>query len=65
MYDSEKDTTDHVNKVREILKKLTDDIEVHGLVHDVSKLGSEEKPIFDIVTPKLKKLTYGSEEYNA
>jgi hypothetical protein len=38
-------------------------LEDRGFLHDQSKLGPQEKPLFDSVTGKLKGLTYGSEEY--
>ena len=36
-----------------------------GRVHDRSKLVEPEKSTFDRVTPKLRELTYGSNEYGA
>ena len=64
-YDSTKDTIDHIDKVGahicRVIKELKD--RIHD--HDSSKLASPEKEIFDAVTPKLKTLTYGSDEYKA
>ncbi len=63
VYDSKADTLEHMrvlaflmnNVVREFLHRIE--------IHDVGKLGVNEKPIFDEMTPKLKASTYMSEEY--
>lgn len=62
-YDSYQDTMNHKNMVKGYMDKVASDIKMRGLVHDDSKLKSPEKEIFDDATPKLAKLTYGSEEY--
>jgi hypothetical protein len=62
-YDSTKDTLDHIELVRLRMKEITDNLEARSKVHDASKLESPEKEVFDRVTPKLRKLTYGSDEY--
>lgn len=64
-YDSTQDTTDHIHTVCGYLNKCADILKYRGIVHDASKLRSPEKEAFDEVTPKLKGLTYGSEEYRA
>lgn len=62
-YDSTADTLKHIRRVQELLGKQARDLMVRGEVHDASKLCDDEKPLFDEMTPLLKSLTYGSEEY--
>jgi len=62
-YDSKSDTLAHQNAVRGNLAKVMGKLRARGMVHDVSKLISPEKEVFDEVTPRLKALTYGSAEY--
>ena len=62
-YDSKSDTLAHQNAVRGNLAKVMGKLRARGTVHDVSKLISPEKEVFDEVTPRLKALTYGSAEY--
>jgi len=62
-YDSKEDTEKHIQRVNELLTVFGDFLPERGKMHDQSKLGDVEKPIFDEVTPKLKELTYGSDEY--
>ena len=62
-YDSTKDTLEHISRVREYLIDAAAELMFRAKEHDKSKLGEVEKPIFDRMTPKLAKLTYGSEEY--
>lgn len=64
-YDSTQDTLDHIEKVQWRMKQMRDMLYLRSEVHDQSKLQPPEKAIFDIVTPKLKTLTYGSDEYKA
>lgn len=64
-YDSTPDTTAHIARVRELLQDAQDVLFHRGTVHDATKLESPEKECFDEYTPKLKGLTYGSEEYKA
>lgn len=63
MYDSRKDTQEHITKVGEFLTKLQVELEKRKRSHDRSKLKDPEKAIFDEFTPKLKSCTYGSDEY--
>lgn len=51
------------NKVQEYLQYCVKELIERGIHHDDSKLVSPEKDAFDQYTPKLKNLTYGSEEY--
>lgn len=64
-YDSTADTLKHIRRVQELLGKMATDLLRRGEFHDESKLGPEEKPLFDEMTPLLKTLTYGSDEYKA
>ena len=65
MYDSRPETINHIDKVKELLSKFSNELAIRGLIHDVSKLRDKEKPIFDEYTPKLKDCTYGSDEYKS
>lgn len=62
-YDSRKDTMEHKEKVRLLIEDLVSALSNRGVIHDESKLESPEKETFDRVTPLLKSLTYGSDEY--
>lgn len=64
-YDSMRDTMDHIGKVRVKLFAISNGLSQRAVEHDLSKLLSPEKEVFDAVTPKLKGLTYGSDEYKA
>ena len=64
-YDSTNDTHQHIQRVCELLFAVNNNLVARGIDHDKSKLGPVEKPIFDTVTPRLRGLTYGSEEYKA
>jgi hypothetical protein len=58
-------TMRHIETVRNFLDVCADELIERGEQHDQSKLQSPELEIFDIITPKLRGLTYGSEEYKA
>ena len=64
-YDSTRDTLEHIQKVNDYLWDFRDELDRRAAVHDASKLQSPEKEAFDEVTPKLRGLTYGSDEYKA
>lgn len=64
-YDSTSDTLKHIRRVQFYLGIVARDLICRGDVHDDSKLGPEEKPLFDEMTPLLKSLTYGSDEYKS
>ena len=64
-YDSTPDTVDHVLRVQDLLGEVYANLAKRAARHDRSKLLSPEKEIFDVYTPKLKELTYGSDEYRA
>lgn len=65
MYDSSKDTLLHIQRVNQLLHEFAIALIKRGDVHDKSKLEEPEKSEFDRLTPILKELTYGSEEYSA
>lgn len=63
MYDSTADTLRHIKRVNELLLDFAKELLTRAQVHDQSKLESPEKEAFDIATPKLRDLSYGSPEY--
>lgn len=64
-YDSRPDTQKHINRVNRLLYESIMKLQDRAVAHDQSKLNSPEVEVFDRVTPKLKELTYGSDEYKA
>ena len=62
-YDSTQDTLMHINSVQNKINVFRDIMSIRAGVHDQSKLQSPEKELFDEMTPILKSLTYGSDEY--
>jgi hypothetical protein len=64
-YDSTNDTMAHILRVGQLMNDICGDLYERLLAHDGSKLKSPEKEIFDEVTPKLRGMTYGSDEYKA
>lgn len=64
-YDSRPDTEAHIRRVQELLDEVVGNLERRASVHDYTKLREPEKALFDEWTPKLKELTYGSDEYRA
>jgi hypothetical protein len=62
-YDSTQDTLNHIEMVRSFMLEASENIISRAMSHDESKLLPPEKALFDEQTPKLKSLTYGSEEY--
>lgn len=63
MYNSEKDTLEHIEVVKDFLSTIIGELYNRAANHGASKLQSPEKEIFDEYTPKLKEVTYGSDEY--
>jgi hypothetical protein len=53
----------HIEAVRNYLNKAVSILLTKGEYHDQSKLQEPELTIFDEYTPKLRDITYGSEEY--
>jgi hypothetical protein len=64
-YDSTVDSKEHIAKVAANLQMVMFNLSHRSIVHDSSKLESPEKEAFDVLTPRLKELKYGSEEYRA
>ena len=62
-YDSKEDTIEHIRQVGRNIEIMYSALVMRARRHDASKLEDPEKAIFDEFTPKLKGLTYGSEEY--
>lgn len=61
---TEKETKMHIQNVGKFILTMIKQLVNRGINHDDSKLKSPEKEIFETNTPKLKGLTYGSEEYS-
>lgn len=64
-YDSREETQAHIEAVRSNLQDMIEDLWARQIDHDASKLATPEKEMFDVMTPKLRALTYGSKEYKA
>ena len=64
-YDSTADTKQHIEAVQEFLTAIIWKLDERRAFHDRSKLESPEKESFDEFTPRLKALTYGSDEYKS
>ena len=62
-YDSRPETQEHIDRVRWFLSGAIQNLRKRGRGHDASKLVEPELSAFDIATPKLAGLEYGSEEY--
>ncbi len=63
MYDSIKDTYEHIRNVQNLLSGVLWEVIWRMKRHDESKLLPPEKPMYDEFTPLLRGLTYGSDEY--
>ena len=64
-YDSRPDTYEHIGKVQDLLGQVIENLLERMADHDKSKLAPPELEAFDEYTPKLKDMTYGSDEYKA
>lgn len=64
-YDSRGDTGEHILHVAQYMSRLIAHLIQRAAVHDASKLESPEVEVFDEVTPLLRDMTYGSDEYKA
>lgn len=62
-YNSSRDTKDHIGRVQAFLLPVVGELQYRAVYHDESKLSEEEKPYFDMATPLLADVEYGSEEY--
>ena len=65
MYDSTNDTMEHIRTVQRYMGFFSDMLDGRAMGHDSSKLEEPEKSTYDEFTPKLRGLTYGSDEYKA
>ncbi len=62
-YDSRPETQKHIDRVRYFITRARLNLADRSERHDASKLIPPEVEGFDIATPKLAGLVYGSEEY--
>lgn len=62
-YDSRADTLIHSQRVGELMAQVVKELLDRLTCHDRSKTQSPELAVFDEFTPKLKTLTYGTDEY--
>jgi len=60
-----RDTLAHVRRVGSLLGDVLRDLQDRTVNHDASKFSEDEFDAFAATTPKLRGLTYGSEEYRA
>lgn len=63
MYDSTKDTKEHIKNIQLILNILMNELNHRRQEHDESKLQYPEKNMYDTYIPMLQKAKYGSPEY--
>lgn len=62
-YDSRPETRDHIHRVGDFLIIAIGNLRNRMNAHDASKLIEPELSAFDIATPKLAQMEYGSDEY--
>lgn len=65
MYDCTNDVKEHIARVQKWMRDFSTQIIDRSKWHDKSKLDEPEKPMYDEFTPRLKELTFGSDEYKA
>lgn len=65
VYDSRPETYRHIQVVQRMLTAVACELLHRSNIHDQSKLHDPERAVFDEYTPKLRELTYGSDEYRA
>lgn len=64
MYDSTKDTLDHIEIIQSIFNTIIiPELQKRSEMHDKSKLSSPEKETYDKYIPMLQKVKYGTKEY--
>jgi len=59
-FDSRVETYEHIQKVQKYLARCANYLLYRLLDHDQSKLSGMEKEAFDLATPRLEKIEYGS-----
>jgi hypothetical protein len=62
-YDCTNDVNMHKRFVKRYMDKVSLKLVYRSMEHDASKLEEPEKSMFDVYTPKLKELEFGSDEY--
>lgn len=62
-YDSRPDTRQHIARVQWFIEAAIFNLRTRAVQHDRSKLQEPELEGWDIGTPKLASLTYGTDEY--
>src|SRR3990172_12749776 len=62
-YDSRSDTYEHIHNVQTFIEMYIEHLLWRMTKHDNSKLQEPEKSMYDEFTPKLRGMTYGSDEY--
>jgi hypothetical protein len=62
-YDSRPETIEHIEAVRSLADLFIRKLRRRAEGHDASKLEDPELSMFNEYTPRLRALTYGSEEY--
>jgi hypothetical protein len=62
-FDSRPETREHIRRVQHFIHLAIDNLVRRADFHDASKLVAPEVEAFNIATPKLASLEYGSEEY--
>ena len=62
-YDSRPETMEHIRRVRDFMFEAIVNLRNRSDNHDQSKLVEPELTPFNIATPKLAQMVYGSEEY--
>lgn len=65
LYDSRPDTYAHIAQVRRYVHKIIHELFHREEVHDASKLEDPERAAFDELTPLLKLVVYGTDDYRA
>lgn len=63
--DAMRETLKHVRRVGMLMLDVIERLQRRAMEHDDSKFSSEEFDSFANATPKLRGLTYGSDEYKA
>lgn len=62
--DSTGETLKHSLRVGALMVEIISELSARSVRHDLSKIGPEERDVFDEYSPKLKASTYGSGEYH-